>query len=60
MDVDLSTLGGEDITAMTTLEEVFEEACRSANEDGKVAPPYEYVDYKRLWERVCAVIGVSV
>lgn len=58
--LDLCTTGSEDGEAQTVLEEVFEEACRAADEDGRIASPSEYVDYKALWERICEVIGVSV
>lgn len=58
--LDLCTTGAEDSEAHDILAEVFEEACRAALEDGHTDLASEYVDYKALWERVCAVIGVSV
>lgn len=58
--LDLCTTGSEDSEAQTVLEEVFEEASRAALEDGHTGFASEYVDYKQLWERLCAVIGVSV
>lgn len=56
----LCTTGTEDSFAQDILKEVFEEACRTAEEDGKIAPASEYVDYQQLWERLCAVLGVAV
>lgn len=58
--LDLCTTGAEDSEAEGVLREVFEGACQTADEEGGVAFASEYVDYQQLWERVCAVIGVSV
>ena len=57
---DLSTTKEEDRKGMTILEEVFEEACRAAAEDGIHGCDSDYVDYKRLWERLCEVLKVNV
>jgi hypothetical protein len=57
---DLSTTRAEDNQAMDLLEEVFEKACRAAEAEGHVDYGSTYVDYQQLWERLCAVIGVSV
>ena len=58
--LDLCTTRVEDNQAMDILEEVFEEACRTANEERFPTLASEYVDYKRLWERLCDVLGVKV
>lgn len=58
--LDLCTTGAEDSQAEDIFKEVFEEASRAALEDGHVDFASEYVDYQRLWERMCAVLGVSV
>lgn len=58
--LNLCTTRAEDNEAMGILEEVFEGACLTAQEEGHVASPAEYVDYKALWERLMVVIQVSV
>ena len=58
--LDLCTTRAEDNKAMDILEEVFEKAEWATQEDGRIAFASTYVDYKRLWERICAVIGVTV
>ena len=57
---DFSTTKEEDLKGMTILKEVFEEACWAALEDGDPDFASTYVDYKRLWERLCEVLGVEV
>lgn len=57
---DLSTTGDEDNKATNLLEEVFEEACRTAVEADCPDLGADFVDYKRLWERLCAVLEVAV
>lgn len=60
LKMDITTTGGEDNQAMDILAEVFEEACQIADEDGDPDFASTYVDYQRLWERLCEVLGVAV
>ena len=55
---DFGTTREEDRKGMAILEEVFEEAC--LDHPPHVAPGLasEDVDYQRLWERLCEVLGV--
>jgi len=58
--LDLCTTGAEDSEAQDILEEVFGEACQTAKEEDSPTYAFEYVDYQKLWERICAVLEVSV
>ena len=58
--LDLCTTGSEDSQAEDIFKEVFEEASQAALEDGHIDFASEYVDYQRLWGRICGVLGVSV
>lgn len=60
LKMDLSTTREEDNQAMDIMAEVFEEACRAAAKDGIHGCDSDYVDYQRLWEQLCEVLGVKV